>query len=329
LIPVSGQPFTAQVSLAPGFNDLDGVVYFENIPGTPIILSGSHPVRVRRILYLPGAATFATFAGPMIQATATVATERTVNLMAAVTGGAGALAHLPTWSVDGGAANGLVDQLGTYRAPCTAPPGPVTVRASSPSNPAISSTVTVTVVQGITATVQASVGTPADPAAPSANVGQAITITIPTAVKTLTGQDFAPGQNIQFATLERDASGMCQQGVTAVAGTVAVGMTSLQVAVPLCAAPNERLRVPGHGCSRLQVVPTISALHRTGAHGPGMSITGSGFACGATEVIFGTAPVPAAQVLSVTCDVILLGTRPPQGEPVLVRTAGGTSNAVT
>jgi hypothetical protein len=330
LIPVSGQPFSAQVTLAPGFNDLDGVVYFENIPGDPpIILSGSHPVRVRRILYLPGAATFATFAGTLIPATATVATERTVNLLAAVTGGASALAHLPSWSIDGGVANGVVDQLGNYRAPCAAPPGPVTVRASSPSNPAMSSAVTVTVIQGITVTAQAPVGTPADPAAPSANVGQTITITIPTAVKTLTGEDFGPGQNVHFMTVERDASGMCQQGVTAVAGAVAVGMTSLQVAVPSCAAPNERLRVSGHGCSRLQVVPTISTLHRTGAHGPGMAITGSGFACGATEVIFGATPVPAAQVLSVTCDVILLGTRPAQGEPVVVRTAGGTSNAVT
>jgi hypothetical protein len=33
--------------------------------------------------------------------------------------------------------------------------------------------------------------------------------------------------------------------------------------------------------------------------------------------------------VSVSCAVILLGTRPAQGEQVTVRTGGGTSNAVT
>ena len=89
------------------------------------------------------------------------------------------------------------------------------------------------------------------------------------------------------------------------------------------------MRVPGHGCARLQVVPRISALDRSTTLGQGMAVNGTGFACGATEVFFGSTRVAEAQVLSVACTVILLGTRPAQGEQVSVRTAGGTSNPVT
>jgi len=59
-----------------------------------------------------------------------------------------------------------------------------------------------------------------------------------------------------------------------------------------------------------------------------MAVNGGGFACGATQVFFGATQVPAAQVLSVDCSVILLGTRPAAGQQVTVRTAGGTSNGV-
>ena len=86
LIPTpGGQPFTVQVALAPGFNTIDGVEVAEfGMP--PTISTESHPVRVRRILYLPGAATVSGFACTISPATATVATERTVKLVAAVTG---------------------------------------------------------------------------------------------------------------------------------------------------------------------------------------------------------------------------------------------------
>ena len=52
-----------------------------------------------------------------------------------------------------------------------------------------------------------------------------------------------------------------------------------------------------------------------------MAVNGGGFACGATQVFFGATQVPAAQVLSVDCSVILLGTRPAAGQQVTVRTA--------
>jgi hypothetical protein len=45
-------------------------------------------------------------------------------------------------------------------------------------------------------------------------------------------------------------------------------------------------------------------------------------------VFFGATQVPAAQVLSVDCNVILLGTRPTAGQQVTVPPADGTSNGV-
>ena len=326
-VPASGAPFTVTVPLAPGFNDLDAVVTLVNVPGDPpIILAESHPVRVRRVLYLPGVAPVFAFTCTIAPATPTVVTERTVKLTATVTG---TTLTPVTWSVDGGAANGAIDQQGTYKSPCTAPGGPVTVRASSAFDPSKSGTATVTVIAGIEVNGQAAVGTPADAAVPSANAGQAITIAIPAAARALTGEDFAAGQATEFQTIERDASGTCKAGVTTVAGTAAAGMTSLQVAVPTCAAPDQHVRIAGHGCARLQVVPSISALDRSPSFGQGMAVNGDGFACGATDVYFGPNKVPAAQVLSVSCTVILLGTRPAQGEQITVRTAGGTSNAAT
>ena len=44
---------------------------------------------------------------------------------------------------------------------------------------------------------------------------------------------------------------------------------------------------------------------------------------------FAGVQVPAAQVLSVACDVVLVGVRPAAGQAVTVRTKGGTSNGVT
>jgi hypothetical protein len=134
---------------------------------------------------------------------------------------------------------------------------------------------------------------------------------------------------VVFKTHARDAAGQCAGGEVAVAGTVAQGMRSLNVLVPPCAAPEQQVRVPGHGCAPLQIVPSITSLNRSPALGQNMGINGAGFVCGATEVLFAGTPVPAAQVLSVDCGVILLGTQPTAGQAVSVRTAGGTSNAVS
>jgi hypothetical protein len=323
----SGAPFTATIPLAPGFNDVDGVVVIgSGGPGDPfIVLAAAAPVRRRRILYQPGFVSVFGFTCTIAPPTPTVATERSVKLTATVTG---TTQNAVTWSVDGGSANGAVAQDGTYRAPCNAPAGAVTVRASSVFDPSRSGTAAVTVIAGIAVNASAAIGTPADPAAPSANVGQAITATIPSAARALTGEDFAASQNVVFETISRDAAGVCQAGTTPVTATVATGLQSLDATVPSCAAPDQRVRIAGHGCARLQVVPTITSLNRDASLGPNMVVNGSGFACGATQVFFGATQVPAAQVLSVACDVIVLGARPAAGEQVTVRTVGGTSNGV-
>jgi hypothetical protein len=255
----------------------------------------------------------------------TVATERSVTLTATVTG---TTQTAITWGVDGGAGNGTVTPAGVYKAPCSVPAGPVTVRAKSVFDPNHSGTATVTVVPGIAVTGTANAGTPADPAVPSANVGQNITIAIPAATFALTSERFVAGQNVVFETISRDAAtGTCVSGTVPVAGNVQNGMQSLRAAVPACGAPTQSVRVAGHGCARLQVVPRITSLTRP-ANTQTMTINGSGFACGATKVLFGATQVPDAQVLSVECGAIIVGTRPSAGQQVTVRTAGGTSNAV-
>jgi hypothetical protein len=75
-------------------------------------------------------------------------------------------------------------------------------------------------------------------------------------------------------------------------------------------------------------VPRITSLNRAASLGQNMGVNRSGFVCGATQVFFGATQVRAAQVLSVDCNVILLGTRPATGQQVTVRTAGGTSNGM-
>jgi hypothetical protein len=325
-VPASGTTtFTATVPLAPGFNDIDGTVAIDARPDEFLLLAASHPVRTRRILHLPGVVAVFGFTCTISPPTPTVATERSVALTATVTG---TPQTAVTWSVDGGAPNGAVTASGVYKAPCSVPAGAVTVRAKSAFDPNRSGTATVTVVPGIAVTAQAAVGAPADPVAPSANVGQQITVAIPAATFALTNERFVSGQNVVFETIARDATGACVAGTTPVAGNVLTGMTSLRAAVPPCAAPDQSIRVAGHGCARLQVVPRITSLNRNLGTNL-MAINGSGFACGATQVFFGATQVAASQVLSVECATIVLGTRPSAGQQVTVRTAGGTSNAMT
>jgi hypothetical protein len=189
--------------------------------------------------------------------------------------------------------------------------------------------VNVTILPGIAVVAGATAGTPADANRASANVGQSIQLSIPAGTLNVTTERFAVAQTVVFKTRSRDATGACVDSEAAVAGTVATGLATMTVVVPPCAAPEQHLRVPGFGCARLQVVPRIQSLNRAAALGSSMGINGSGFVCGATRVFFGSTEVPPVQLLSVECNVILLGTRPTAGQPVTVRTAGGTSNAVS
>ena len=76
------------------------------------------------------------------------------------------------------------------------------------------------------------------------------------------------------------------------------------------------------------VVPTITSLDLDPAIAPGMLIKGTGFVCGGTTITFDGVEVPPISIISVTCGLIHLATRPSSGVKILVSTAGGTSNLV-
>lgn len=328
-IPAAGQPFSVSVPLSPGFNLVEGVAPFANsgfLVGVQRVRN--HPLRARRVLYLPGTAPVFTFNCTITPAAPVVATERSVAFAATVSGSPQAAL---TWEVDGGTANGDISAAGLYRAPCEVPAsGAATVRARSAFDPNRTAAVNVTVLPGIEVGATAASGTPRVAGQPSANVGQAITVRIPAATLPVASERFVPAQNVVFETHSRDAStGTCIDGTTTMAGTVATGLAQMTVQVPRCAAPGQHLRVPGHGCARLQIVPRILSLNRGTELGDNMGINGDGFVCGQTEVLFGGTPVPVAQLLSVSCDVILVGVRPTGGQAVTVRTPGGTSNAMS
>jgi len=319
--PVTG--FTVAVPLYDGFNDIQAEFVLFGPPD--VVWAVSAPVRSRTVLYLPGTTPSFAFACSISPATVTVPTERTVSFAVTVTG---TPLTAVTWSVDGGAANGAVSQAGAYTAPCAAPSAPATVRVRSALDPSKSCTAQVTVIPGIAVSATAATGTAANPGVPSANVGQTVTIDIPAAVFALTGTGFASGQGVELTTVQRSATGTCTTSAVTVQGVVVPGLASLNVTVPPCADADQMIRVPGHGCARLQVVPVIASLNTDPNIAPIMLINGIGFVCGATEVYYGTSKVPDAQVLAVVCNVIVLGTRPAVGEQVTVRTKGGTSNAM-
>jgi hypothetical protein len=171
-------------------------------------------------------------------------------------------------------------------------------------------------------------GISADAAVASANVGQTITIAIPAAVFTQTNQGFVTGDAVTFRLVQRSATGQCQESTVPIQGAVGTGMTVLDVTVPACAHPDQQVRVPGHGCVRLLVVPTITSLDLDPAIAPGMLIKGTGFVCGATTVNVDGVAVPPSSVISVTCGLIHLATRPGSNVKIFVSTAGGTSNLI-
>lgn len=143
----------------------------------------------------------------------------------------------------------------------------------------------------ISAAATAQVGTPSNAALPSANVGQAVTLSIPAAAFAITQQGFATGQAAVFQTIDRSTTtGQCARSTISVQGTVAPGQTSLSVDVPACADSDQVVRVPGHGTARLLVVPVISSLDLDPTIAPTMLIKGSGFVCGATESLSAAFP---------------------------------------
>jgi hypothetical protein len=170
------------------------------------------------------------------------------------------------------------------------------------------------------------VGIPASVAVASANVGQTIAIAIPQAVFALTQHGFAAGDAATFRLVDRTAAGQCQESTVPIQGSLGTGSpATLEVVVPACAHPDQQVRVAGHGCVRLLVVPTITSLDLDPAIAPGMIIKGTGFVCGGTRIAFDGAALAPGLVVSVTCNLIQLATRPGKNIKVEVSTAGGTS----
>ena len=317
----SGPPNRVPITLFPGFNDVIADQSFG--VGAPLMTSAS--IRKRTFLFLPGTIPMYEFACTVSPASATVATERTLSLTASVV----ARPSTPLrWDVHGGSPAGSVHALvniAVYEAPCEVPSGPIEVRASSTLDPARFASSSVTIIPGIALSSVASTGTPADPAVPSVNAGDALTVSIPPATYAVTAQGFGAAQVVEFDIVSPAPSGPCQRSRSPFAAVVAPGQTSLQVTVPPCAAPIQSLRVPGHGCLKLQVVPIITSIDPDPNTFPHIFINGSGFDCTLTTVVYISGTVPTTDIISVTCQRIEVATRPASASQVQVRTAGGSS----
>ena len=318
---VGGPGNRVAITLFPGFNEVQADMTLGT--GTPVMLSAN--IRRRTFLFLTNTIAFYEFAGAVTPAAVTLATERTIDLTATVTARP---ATALRWDVFGGTPSGSVQANGnsaTYRAPCDVPSGPIEVRASSTLDPSRSASAVVTVVAGVEASSVAATGTPASPGLASVNVAQVLTVSIPAATYALTQTGFPANQVAEFDLVSRSAAGQCQRSRSPFATTVAPGQISLDVALPSCAAPIQSVRVPGHGCLKLQVVPVITSIDPDPNSFPHIFINGSGFDCMGTTVVFITGPLAASDVISIACQRIEVAIRPAPGSEVRVRTAGGTS----
>ena len=321
-------PNRAVLTLSEGFNLVKAHWTGSGMWSAPIMSCAQ--IRERRFLYLPNTIPVYEFTCTVSPSQAVVATERSVQLAATVVARP---ATAVTWSLLGGPGRIIVTPHisgALYVAPTSAPTNPVEVRAISTLDPSRFGSALMTVLPGIELAGIAATGSPSTPGIASANVGGVVTVRIPPAVYALTGQGFAPGQPVEFELIERSPiTGLCETRRVPYQSTVDPGMTTLTIPVPPCACPNQLIRVPGHGSARLLVIPEISSITPDQNNFPAMSINGSGFTCGTTDVIFNTGPLPAAQILSLTCGQIQVAVRPAPGTEIRVRTPGGTSQGFT
>jgi hypothetical protein len=76
-------------------------------------------------------------------------------------------------------------------------------------------------------------------------------------------------------------------------------------------------------------VPAVTAFDGDRAADPQVTVRGTGFSCGQTEVLVNGQPVPSTEILSLTCGAIVLANWPLAGATLTVRTPGGLSASVT
>jgi len=179
------------------------------------------------------------------------------------------------------------------------------------------------VVTAITAT--ATRGTPANPALPSANIGQNIT---------LTASELGLTSFINYQGFDSTGA-LIPVGISADTNPDGITLTTLVVgrAITGPVTIQDTVTLLGSGSVVLQVVPAVDSLTGTATPGSSLTIRGSGFEPNATQVQFpGVAqPVPAnpasiAQNAGTQATVTV-----PAGAtagPLTVTTTGGTSNAV-
>ncbi len=315
------------VTLLPGFNEIEAL--WTGASGLGPVQQTCAPIRKRVFLYLPNTIPFYEFTIVVNPGTAVLPTERSLVLTAAVT------SRPATPSVDWDVGPGSPLNAGSilrtgaftlrYTAPCEASAQPVILRAKSSLDPSRGTTASITVVPGIEVFSAAQSGTPADPTLPSINPDQVLTISIPTAVAAQWPERFGVTPDVEFERYDSTPQGGWATSRTPVAGVSVPGMTALTVELPERPAPLQRVRVPGHGCAALQVVPTISQLDPAAATFPQVTIRGAGFAPGETTVIYISGAVAPTDLVQVTPDSIVVAHRPPSGSEIRVRTPGGTS----
>jgi hypothetical protein len=162
-------------------------------------------------------------------------------------------------------------------------------------------------------------GTPADADAPSANIGQLITIN---------GTGFRTTTNVYFPTVNDSGT----VGVTNVrVSSVNVEGTEATVIVPINAATGHIGVYGTDDTLPLQIVPRLTGYSGTLTPGINMTLSGSGFVEGAITVEFGSVSVLDPDTSATTINVFSNGSTvnvivPTGAEPnVRVITAGGTS----
>ncbi|MDX2058032.1 MAG: IPT/TIG domain-containing protein [Gemmatimonadales bacterium] len=315
------------VTLQPGFNEVEAV--WTGASGLGPVLQTCAPIRKRVFLFLPNTIPFYEFTIAVTPGTAVLPTERSLALTAAVT------SRPATPSVDWDIGPGSPLNAGSilrtgafslrYTAPCEASAQPVIIRAKSSLDPSRGTSASITVVPGIEVSATAPSGTPADPTLPSLNPYQVLTISIPAAVAAQWPERFGVTPDVEFERYEATPQGGWAKSRTPVAGASVAGMTALTVELPPRATPVQRVRVPGHGCTTVQVVPIIHQLDPATATFPQLTIRGAGFAPGETTVIYISGAVAPSDLVQVTPDTIVVAHRPPSGSEIRVRTPGGTS----
>ncbi len=322
----------APIPLAEGFNDIIAEWMYETygLPeSSPLldaqVLMTSAPVRMRTVLRMVGTIAQYGFSATIAPAAPQVATERSIDLTAAVN----ATQATPLlWSVSGGNDFGTVAPTAAgarYTAPTRPLAAPALVAVASALAPTFRSSVAVTVLPGIATAAVAATGQPRIPTLPSANCGQVITIDIPAATFALTGQGFGIATTVEFPLLFAAPGGGCARSVQPVVPTIATGLQGLTAEVPGCADPGGWVRIAGHGSARLQIVPAVTRIDGDRAAELEYTIRGTGFACGETQVLVNGVPQPATAMVSLTCGSIVMRGWPPAGASLIVRTSGGDS----